>query len=123
MAPSRHRFPGLCRLRWRRHFYDERLVETLTSLPRLLRQFARRQFYYLRCSINLRGWISFAINSNSNPYLCPPSRISDTQVQSYLANLFTTGKVGETLTITLPMGKRKLKIVELVTVHQLASER
>ena len=31
------------------------------------------------------------------------------------------GKVGETLTITLPMGKRKLKILELVTVHQLAS--
>ena len=29
-------------------------------------------------------------------------------------------KVGETVPITLPMGKRKLKIVELVTVHELA---
>jgi transcription elongation factor GreA len=29
-------------------------------------------------------------------------------------------KVGETVPITLPMGKRKLKILELVTVHQLA---
>ena len=29
-------------------------------------------------------------------------------------------KVGETVAITLPVGKRKLKIVELVTVHELA---
>src|SRR5713226_8238475 len=42
---------------------------------------------------------------------------------SPLGKALLGGKVGETLTITLPMGKRKLKIVELVTVHQLASER
>ncbi len=41
---------------------------------------------------------------------------------SPLGKALLGGKVGETLTITLPMGKRKLKIVELVTVHQLASE-
>jgi transcription elongation factor GreA len=29
-------------------------------------------------------------------------------------------KVGETVAITLPVGKRKLKIVQLVTVHELA---
>jgi transcription elongation factor GreA len=32
-------------------------------------------------------------------------------------------KVGETVDITLPMGKRKLKVVELVTVHALAGGR
>src|SRR5881396_1524337 len=49
----------------------------------------------------------------------------ETQVSmaSPLGKALLGGKVGETLTITLPMGKRKLKIVELVTVHQLASER
>ena len=31
-------------------------------------------------------------------------------------------KVGETVDITLPLGKRKLKILELVTVHQLAGD-
>jgi len=41
---------------------------------------------------------------------------------SPLGKALLGGKVGETLTITLPMGKRKLKIVELVTVHHLASE-
>lgn len=41
---------------------------------------------------------------------------------SPLGKALLGGKVGETVTITLPMGKRKLKIVELVTVHQLASE-
>lgn len=41
---------------------------------------------------------------------------------SPLGKALLGGKVGETLTITLPIGKRKLKIVELVTVHQLASE-
>jgi transcription elongation factor GreA len=41
---------------------------------------------------------------------------------SPLGKALLGGKVGETLTITLPMGKRKLKIIELVTVHQLASE-
>ncbi len=42
---------------------------------------------------------------------------------SPLGKALLGAKVGATLTITLPMGKRKLKIVELVTVHQLASER
>jgi transcription elongation factor GreA len=32
-------------------------------------------------------------------------------------------KVGETVEITLPMGKRKVKVVALVTVHQLAAKR
>ena len=41
---------------------------------------------------------------------------------SPLGKALLGGKVGETLTITLPMGKRKLKIIQLVTVHQLASE-
>ena len=31
-------------------------------------------------------------------------------------------KVGTTVTITLPVGQRKLKVVQLVTVHQLADE-
>jgi len=42
---------------------------------------------------------------------------------SPLGKALLGGKVGESVTITLPMGKRKLKIVELVTVHQLASEQ
>lgn len=41
---------------------------------------------------------------------------------SPLGKALLGGKVGDTLTITLPMGKRRLKILELVTVHQLASE-
>ena len=40
---------------------------------------------------------------------------------SPLGKALLGGKVGQTVTITLPMGKRKLKIVELVTVHELAS--
>lgn len=32
-------------------------------------------------------------------------------------------KVGDTVDIILPMGKRKLKVVVLITVHQLAAER
>jgi transcription elongation factor GreA len=39
---------------------------------------------------------------------------------SPLGKALLGGKVGESVTITLPLGKRKLKIVELVTVHQLA---
>lgn len=39
---------------------------------------------------------------------------------SPLGKALLGGKVGQTVTITLPMGKRKLKIVELVTVHELA---
>jgi len=42
---------------------------------------------------------------------------------SPLGKALLGGKVGDTVAITLPMGKRTLKIVELVTVHQLASER
>lgn len=41
---------------------------------------------------------------------------------SPLGKALLGGKVGDTLTITLPMGKRKLKIVELVTVHQIAAQ-
>jgi transcription elongation GreA/GreB family factor len=41
---------------------------------------------------------------------------------SPLGKALLGGKVGDTVAITLPMGKRKLKILELVTVHQLASE-
>ena len=39
---------------------------------------------------------------------------------SPLGKALLGGKVGATVVITLPMGRRKLKIVELVTVHQLA---
>jgi transcription elongation factor GreA len=39
---------------------------------------------------------------------------------SPLGKALLGGKVGDTLNIALPMGRRKLKIVELVTVHQLA---
>jgi len=42
---------------------------------------------------------------------------------SPLGKALLGGKVGDTVAITLPMGKRKLKILELVTVHQLASEQ
>ena len=39
---------------------------------------------------------------------------------SPLGKALLGGKIGATVAITLPMGKRKLKILELVTVHQLA---
>jgi transcription elongation factor GreA len=39
---------------------------------------------------------------------------------SPLGKSLLSHKVGETVAITLPMGKRKLKIVQLVTVHELA---
>lgn len=42
---------------------------------------------------------------------------------SPLGKALLGGKIGATVAITLPMGKRKLKILELVTVHQLAGER
>ncbi len=41
-------------------------------------------------------------------------------IASPLGKALQGGKVGDSVTITLPLGKRKLKIVELVTVHQLA---
>lgn len=40
---------------------------------------------------------------------------------SPLGKALIGGKVGETVSITLPMGKRKLKIVQLATVHDLAA--
>ncbi len=40
---------------------------------------------------------------------------------SPLGTALLGGKVGQAVTITLPMGKRRLKIVELVTVHELAA--
>jgi transcription elongation factor GreA len=39
---------------------------------------------------------------------------------SPLGKALLGGKVGEIVSITLPMGKRKLKILELVTVHEIA---
>ena len=40
---------------------------------------------------------------------------------SPLGKALVGGKVGQTVEISLPMGKRKLKIVELLTVHDLAA--
>lgn len=42
---------------------------------------------------------------------------------SPLGKALVGGKVGQKVDITLPMGKRKLKIVELDTVHDLAERR
>ena len=42
---------------------------------------------------------------------------------SPLGKALLGGKVGATVAISLPVGQRKLKIVELVTVHQLAGGR
>jgi transcription elongation factor GreA len=39
---------------------------------------------------------------------------------SPLGKALLGGKVGETVSITLPMGKRRLKIMEVVTVHEIA---
>lgn len=39
---------------------------------------------------------------------------------SPLGKALLGGKVGETVSITLPMGKRRLKILEVVTVHEIA---
>jgi transcription elongation factor GreA len=39
---------------------------------------------------------------------------------SPLGTALVGGQVGQTVTISLPMGKRRLKIVELATVHDLA---
>jgi len=40
---------------------------------------------------------------------------------SPLGKALIGGKIGQTVSITLPMGKRKLKILELATVHDLAA--
>jgi transcription elongation GreA/GreB family factor len=40
---------------------------------------------------------------------------------SPLGKALLGGKIGQAVTIALPMGKRRLKIVELVTVHELAA--
>ena len=42
---------------------------------------------------------------------------------SPLGKSLVGGKVGDAVTIALPMGKRRLRIVELVTVHELADGR
>ena len=42
---------------------------------------------------------------------------------SPLGKALLGGKIGETVAIALPMGKRRLKIVELETVHDLAEEK
>ena len=42
---------------------------------------------------------------------------------SPLGKALVGGKVGQKVEITLPMGKRKLKILELDTVHDLAERR
>ena len=39
---------------------------------------------------------------------------------SPLGKALLGGKVGDSISITLPVGKRRLKIVQVVTVHQLA---
>lgn len=39
---------------------------------------------------------------------------------SPLGKALLGGKVGETVSITLPLGKRRLKIMEVVTVHEIA---
>jgi transcription elongation factor GreA len=40
---------------------------------------------------------------------------------SPLGKSLVGGKVGQAVTITLPMGKRRLKILDLLTVHELAA--
>ncbi len=42
---------------------------------------------------------------------------------SPLGKALLGGKVGQSVTIDLPLGRRRLKITELVTVHDLAGER
>jgi transcription elongation GreA/GreB family factor len=42
---------------------------------------------------------------------------------SPLGKALLGGKVGQTVAITLPLGKRRLKIVELETVHDLAEKK
>ena len=42
---------------------------------------------------------------------------------SPLGKALVGGKVGQTVSLTLPVGKRTLKIVELETVHDLAGEK
>ena len=41
---------------------------------------------------------------------------------SPLGKALVGGKVGDAVTIALPVGKRRLKITDLVTVHELATE-
>jgi transcription elongation factor GreA len=42
---------------------------------------------------------------------------------SPLGKALLGGKVGQTVAITLPLGKRRLKILELETVHELAEKK
>ena len=41
---------------------------------------------------------------------------------SPLGKSLVGAKVGQALTIVLPMGKRRLKVMELATVHDLAGK-
>ena len=57
------------------------------------------------------------IEGDDNPAELPVSMASP------LGKALLGGKVGQTVGITLPLGKRRLKIVELETVHDLAEKR
>jgi len=57
------------------------------------------------------------IEGDDNPAELPVSMASP------LGKALLGGKVGQTVAITLPLGKRRLKIVELETVHDLAEKR
>jgi len=57
------------------------------------------------------------IEGDDNPAELPVSMASP------LGKALLGGKVGETVAITLPLGKRRLKIVELATVHDLAERK
>src|SRR6266480_6170993 len=57
------------------------------------------------------------IEGDDNPAELPVSMASP------LGKALLGGKVGQTVAITLPLGKRRLKIVELATVHDLAERK
>jgi transcription elongation factor GreA len=57
------------------------------------------------------------IEGDDNPAELPVSMASP------LGKALLGGKVGQTVAITLPLGKRRLKIVELETVHDLAEKK
>ena len=63
-------------------------------------------------------WIGVrAISAASS---CGPSQ---SLIVASLGKALVGGKVGQKVDITLPMGKRKLKIVSLDTVHDLAERQ
>jgi len=57
------------------------------------------------------------IEGDDNPAEAPVSMASP------LGKALLGGQVGQTVAITLPLGKRRLKIVELATVHDLAERK